>query len=399
MNDTYRLFGGCELAGDTVSGDFTMMTRRGWSSQDLVGRVLAGKVLSAFVLATLSAAGVAWSGQAFGQAAGRLVAPNGKTMSGTILGTSPTDVEIEDENGDLKRVPLDKIAEVQFSDEPPKLASARSFLARGRPGDALGELESVLESELEGIPAIVLSEMEFAKAAAAGQLAVESGDGIPVAEAAVAGFLSKHPRSHHFFEMQQLLGDLRLKAGNYAAAMQAFDTLSKGPSAFKIQASSGKGQILVKQDKFADAVREYDAALAIAASDDASLARKREAALGKAQALSRLGRHDDALALAKATINEADPEDRRLLSRAYATLGGLYRATGGKDQDALIAYLTVDLVYNSAPESHAEALYYLSQLWGKAREDERARQSGQMLRDAYPQSGWAKKLAAGGKSS
>ena len=56
---------------------------------------------------------------ACGQAPGRLVAPNGKSLSGTILGTSPTDVEIENEDGDLKRVPLDKIVELQFSDEPP----------------------------------------------------------------------------------------------------------------------------------------------------------------------------------------------------------------------------------------------------------------------------------------
>jgi tetratricopeptide (TPR) repeat protein len=336
---------------------------------------------------------------ALAQAPGRLVAPNGKSLSGTILGTSPTDVEIENEDGDLKRVPLDKIAEVIFSDEPPKLASARSFLMRGRPADALGELESVQPSELEGVSPLVLAEMEYAKAAASGQMAVESGDGVSAAVATVDGFLSKHPRSHHFFEMQQLLGELRAKAGDYAAAMQAFDTLAKGPASFKIQALNGKGRIRVEQGTFADAVRDYDAALAISAGDEASLGRKREAALGKARALSRLGNHADAIKLAKATIDAADPEDRSLLSRAYVVLGGLYRAMDGKDQDALIAYLTVDLVYNTVPDSHAEALFYLNALWGKAREEQRSRQCGQILRDAYPQSGWAKKLASGGKTS
>lgn len=372
-----------------------MMTTSWLFSRNGHRRFTIATILAGIVLAF----GMVRPGMVFGQAPGRLVAPNGKSLSGTILGTSPTDVEIEDEDGDLKRVPLDKIVEVQFSDEPAKLASARSFLMRGRSGDALGELESVLESELEGVPALVLAEMEFAKAAAAGQMAVESGDGVPAADTMVTGFLTKHPRSHHFFEMQQLLGDLRGKAGNYPAAMQAFDALSKGPVAFKIQASNGKGQVLVNEGKFAEAVREYDAALAVSAGDEVSLMRKREAALGKARALSRLGKHADAIKLAKATIDEADPEDRSLLSRAYVVLGSLYRAMEGKDQDALIAYLTVDLVYNTVPESHAEALYYLSELWGKAREEQRSRQSGQILRDAYPQSGWAKKLAAGGKTS
>ena len=353
---------------------------------------------AAVLTAILIAFGVG-STPAVGQAAGKLIAPNGKSLSGTILGTSPTDVEIENEDGDLRRVPLDKIAEVVFSDEPAKLASARSFLMRGRPADALGELETVQASELEGVPALVVAEMEFAKAAAMGQIAVESGEGVAAADAAVADFLSKNARSHHFFEMQQLLGELRAKAGDYAAALQAFETMAKGPGAFKIQASTGKGQILVEQGKFADAVREYDAALAVTAGDEASLNRKREAALGKARALSRLGKHDDAIKLAKATIDGADPEDRNLLSRAFVVLGGLYRATGGKDQDALISYLTVDLVYNTVPDSHAEALYYLSELWGKAREDQRSRQCGQILRDAYPQSGWTKKLAGGGKTS
>jgi hypothetical protein len=183
-------------AGALMMTTSWLFSRRG-RKRFTIATILTGIVL---------AFGVVRPGMVFGQAPGRLVAPNGKSLLGTILGTSPTDVEIEDEDGDLKRVPLDKIVEVQFSDEPAKLASARSFLMRGRSGDALGELESVLESELEGVPALVLAEMEFAKAAAAGQMAVESGDGVPAADAMVTGFLTKHPRSHHFFEMQQLLG-------------------------------------------------------------------------------------------------------------------------------------------------------------------------------------------------
>ena len=376
-------------------GVLTMMTWNWRSSRRVSGRLWKASTLSAILLGVV----MACPNPAFGQAPGRLVAPNGKTLSCTIIGTSPTEVEIETEEGDSKRVPLEKIAEVQFSDEPPKLTSARSFLMQGRAEDALGELQSVVKTELEGVPALVLAEMDFVKAAATGRGAVESGDDLPAADTTVAGFLSKYPRSHHFFEMQQLLGELRVKAGNFEGAAQALDALSKGPSAFKIQASNGKGQVFIAQGKFADAVREFDAALAVNAGDEASLSRKREAALGKARALSQLGKHDDAIKLAKATINEADPEDRNLLSRAYVVLGGLYRAMEGKDQDALIAYLTVDLVYNSVPESHAESLYYLSQLWSKAREEQRARQSGQLLRDAYPQSGWAKKLAGAGASS
>lgn len=335
----------------------------------------------------------------FAQAPGRYIEQGGNSVSGIILATSPAGIEIEDENGDLKRVPLETITEIVFSDEPAKLTSARSFLKRGRPADALGELASVQPVELEGVPPLVVAEMEFAKAAAQGLMAVESGEGLSAAEGAISSFLSKHERSHHVFEMQHLLGQIYAKAGNRAAALQAFEKVSTGPKAFKIQALTGKGQILAEQGKLDEASREYDAALAISAGDEVSMTRKREAALGKALVLSQRGRHDEAIDLTKVTINGADPEDRSLLSRAYVVLGGLYRAMGGKDQDALIAYLTVDLVYNTLPDSHAEALFYLSDLWSKAREEERSRKCGQLLRETYPQSGWAKKLANGEKTS
>ena len=94
-----------------------------------------------------------------------------------------------------------------------------------------------------------------------------------------------------------------------------------------------------------------------------------------------------------------DPEDKSFLSRAYVVLGELYRAVQGREQEALVAYLTVDLVYNVAPESHAEALFYLSNLWAVARQEERSRQAGQILKEAYPQSEWAKKLTQKEKKS
>ena len=86
-----------------------------------------------------------------------------------------------------------------------------------------------------------------------------------------------------------------------------------------------------------------------------------------------------------------------MLSKAYAVLGDAYRAAG-KEQDALIAFLTVDLVYNTQPESHAEALFNLAQLWDKAQNPERARQAKQALEATYPDSSWTKKLAGGAAS-
>lgn len=351
-------------------------------------------MMVASIVIGLASGSIAW-----GQAAGTLVAPGGKSLSGTILGTSPNDVEIEDQAGDIKRVPIDRIQEVQFGDEPPALRSARTFFMGGRPAEAIDELSKIEPSELEGVAALVLAEVDFVKAAAAGRLAAQTGDGVAAAEKDVAGFLTKHARSHHVYEMQQVLADLRAKAGRFNDAEAAYAALAKGPAAFKVQAASGKAGLLFDQGKFAEAAREYDAALAIAATDDASLARKRLATLGKARSFARVDKQADAIALVTGLISQTDPEDREFLSRAYAALGAIYAGMKGKDQDALISYLTVDLVYNSVPECHAEALYQLTGLWKRVRQDQRANEAAQTLRDAYPQSQWTKTLAGAGKAS
>jgi TolA-binding protein len=104
------------------------------------------------------------------------------------------------------------------------------------------------------------------------------------------------------------------------------------------------------------------------------------------------GRHDAAVEAVFQIIDAANPEEKELLSRAYTVLGGTYRAMGGKEQDALIQFLMVDLVYNTLPETHAEALFNLAELWDNGGNPERAREARQNLKSAYPDSPWAAKL-------
>ena len=88
---------------------------------------------------------------------------------------------------------------------------------------------------------------------------------------------------------------------------------------------------------------------------------------------------------------DSDAASQRQLARAYALLG---RAclTDGRDQDALIAYLTVDLVHSGDPESHAEALFRLHDLWNRGRYPQRAGEARRRLEQTYPASAWAGRL-------
>ena len=347
-------------------------------------------------MAALVALGfAAWSGPLAAQSADRVLSTEG-TFTGKIVAVSAEGVELEERGGESRKIPIDQIRDVQFGGEPQSLRAARSMLTRGRAADAVEEVGKVEAAELDGAEQLVLDEVEFVKAAAAGRAALAAGADPKEAGRLVNEFLSKHPKSHHVYDLQQLLGDLLARAGKPDAALAAYATLAKGPAAFKVRSAAAKAGMLFDQQKFAEAIAEYDAALSVDAADDASAAQKRGAELGKARCLAQLGKNADAVTLVQGIIGRADPEEKDLLGRAYNVLGAAYRAAGDKDQDALIAYLTVDLVYNGSPDNHAEALAHLAELWEKAKNPERARETRKLLQDSYPTSPWAKKQTASG---
>lgn len=333
---------------------------------------------------------------AHGQSADRVLTTEG-TVTGKVVSVSANDVDVEDRGGETKKISIDKVREVQFGGEPQSLRSARSMLARGRAAEALEEVGKIEPEELDGAEPLLRDEVDFVKAATAGRAALASGADPKDAGRLVNEFLTKHPKSHHFYEMKELLGDLLARAGNASAALTVYSDIAKGPAALKVRAAAAKARMLFEQKKFDEALKEYEAALKIEAADDASAAQKRGAELGKARCLSQTGKNKDAIDLVQGIIKRADPEEKELLAQAYNVLGGAFRAAGDKDQDALIAFLTVDLVYNGSPDSHAEALYNLSELWDRAKNPERARETRKLLEESYPGSGWAKKPAAAGQ--
>ena len=285
--------------------------------------------LRSFVrMAALLAAAVAPT-LAHGQTADRVLTTEG-TFSGKVVAVSANDVDVEDRNGEAKKISIDKVREVQFGGEPQSLRTARSMLARGRAAEAIEELGKIEAEELDGAEQLLLDELEFVKAGAAGRAALVSG-GDPKAPAkVVADFIAKHPKSHHFYEMKELLGDLLARDGDASGALAAYSDVGKGPAALKVRAASAKARMLFDQQKFEDAMKEYDSAIKIDASDDASAAQKRAAELGKARCLSQLGKTDDAVKLVQGIIKQADPEEKDLLAAAYNVLGAAYRAEIGR---------------------------------------------------------------------
>lgn len=329
------------------------------------------------------------------RAADSVVLADGERIGGAIVNLAPDVVEIEGRDGTVNKITISGIREVLFDGEPESFASARTLLGRRDGAGALAELAKIDKADIDAADPQIRDEYEFLEAAATAQAAT-AADG-PVAAQGLQAFLTAKPRSHHRFAGHEILGDLFARLGKFAEATTAYAELDRGPPALRVRAATIKARLLLEQNKPAEALGAFEAALQITTepTDAASSLEKGDAELGIARCLARTGKAEDGITRTRATILAADPNDRVLLAKAFATLGECQRAAGGKDQDALISYLTVDLVYNGVPEPHAEALYNLVQLWDATKQPERARAARQALLAAYPQSPWAKKLGAG----
>jgi len=338
------------------------------------------------------AAGLAVPHSALGQAPDRVTLLGGSSVAGKVVSVSPAGIDIENSDGDTQKIAIETIREVQFAAEPQSLKNARSMLLRGRGADARDEVAKIETDELDGAEPLVIAEVDFVKAAAAGRAAVDGGADLPGAAKMVMAYLAKHAKSHHYFQMQELLGDIHARAGQADQAVAAYAQLDAGPPGMRVRAASAKAALLVAQGKADEAMAEYEAAIKLAGAEKANEPQKRAAELGKAKCLSLKGKQEEAIGMASQIIKSTNPEEKELLSRAYNVLGTAYRSMPGREQDALIQFLTVDLVYNTLPETHAEALFNLVELWEKGSNPERAREAQQSLKTAYPASPWAAKL-------
>jgi len=344
-------------------------------------------LLACLAIGCLSLAGTAW-----GQAADRVKLLSGASIAGKIIDVSPGGIDVESSDGTPQKVAIETVREVQFGGEPQSLRNARAMLLRGRAADARDLVGKIETDELDGAEPLVLAEVDFVKAAAAGQAMLDAGNDLTGAATMVADYLTKHPSSHHYFRMQELLGDLCARSGQPELAMAAYQRLVGGPPALQLRAALAKAAMLLAQGKTDDALSEYEAAIALAGNEKTSQTQKRSAEVGKARCLSLQGGHDAAIEMLKQIINDTNPEEKELLSRAYNVLGATYRAMDGREQDALIQFLMVDLVYNTLPETHAEALFNLAELWDKGSKPERAREARENLKAAYPASPWTSRL-------
>lgn len=323
--------------------------------------------------------------------------PRPPDLRGTIVDTTKDTITIETPANTIKKtwtVPTEDILEVFLDGEPEELRSARGMVAAG---DGTGALEQLAPGEdgdratqWEEASDAVRAERMFVKSAANAQIASRSGEHVEKALAGLREYLTKHPRSHHAAFMRELEGDLLARTGKPEDAIKAYMAIATDSPAWRVRSGRLQGSLQLDRAQWADARESLEKAIATESppGDFSASLEKRDARLLLVRCLARDGHATDAITLARQMLSDADPADGKGLAMIFVVLGEAQRAAGDRNKEALVSYLTVDLVHNGVPEAHAEALAGLVELWEKENHPERAREVRQTLEQTYPNSPW-----------
>ena len=287
-----------------------------------------------------------------------------------------------------KPIAVNQIRSVVFDGEPSELSQARISAANGNYQKALDALEKI------DIAAIrrdfIKQDIDFYKAFCAGKLAVSGNGEIVDAGRQLNSFVRANPKNFHYLSATELMGDLLMADGRFEPAQKQYAELAKAPwPDYKIRAAVAAGRTLQAQGKHAEAIAQFDSALSITDSGADAESQKLSATLAKAVSQAETGGVDQAVTSIESIIQSTDPQEKELHARAYNALGNCYEKAG-KTKDALLAFLHVDVLYNTVPEAHAEALAHMVPLWEAIGQQERARESREQLQERYAGTAWAK---------
>ena len=308
--------------------------------------------------------------------------------SGEVSEMTPQEVTLNKGQTGSHAVAVNQIKAVVFEGEPSELTQARVNAANGnfdKAQDALAKIDlgSVRRD-------FIKQDVEFFKAYCAAQLALGGKGEIGDAGRQLNTFVRTYPKNYHYYEAVQIMGELLMAGGRYENARKQYAEVAAAPwPDYKMRAAVAVGRTLQAQKNHAEAIKQFDAALAMADESADAQAQKLSATLGKAVSLAETGKADEAVGAIEKIIQDADPMDKELQARAHNALGSCYEKAG-RSKDALYAYLYVDVVHNTLPEAHAEALSHLVPLWQAVGQDERSREAKKLLQERYGGSRWAK---------
>ncbi len=336
-------------------------------------------------------------------AADQVVTRN-ETLFGTIESVSSESVQLlpRGSTSASREIGVSDVVMIQFSDEPQDLIEAKRRLVKNNFVGALEAIQQVDKDAIQGASVAVRGEYAYVRAVAAGHVAMGATEKISPALSSIKKVIDQFTRSIHYYDLLEVAGDLEQALGRYDEAASLYKKIAIGPPPMVVRAGRLQGDVLAAEGRYPEAIKEFEKVQSVDLVGGFVEQEKMMACLGQAESLLSLGRFSEAASIIRTMLSGSLPEDvpvsvtNVLLGNGYSLLGRAL-AEMEQDQDALIAYLTVDLVYGDAPETHAEALFHLFQLWNRGGYPRRAAEVRERLIKTYPQSTWAAELNSSAK--
>ena len=202
-----------------------------------------------------------------------------------------TRYEVTIDKGATGSVPLavNEIRMIVFEGEPAELTQARVNTGNGAFPKALGLLEKIAADQVKRD--FIKQDIEFYKAYCASRLALSGEGEITDAGKQLNLFVHNYPDNFHFLEASEMMGDLLMASGRFDFAEKQYAELAKAPwPVYKMKAAVSLGRSLQAQGKHAEAIQQFDAALAMSDEGPDAQNQKLSATLGKAVSLAEGGK-------------------------------------------------------------------------------------------------------------
>jgi tetratricopeptide (TPR) repeat protein len=338
-----------------------------------------------YMLLTIGISVIATSSDA--QDADKIYPISGTVATGRITESTRNNV-VAEVRGVKENFPSNEIQRIVYETEPAQLSRAKELVLGGQWEEALDSLKKVDSSSLSRDEA--KREFEYYVGLVQTQLALQ-GQGDPVAaETRLKNYVAGNTQSFHFYEAADVLGTLAASVGGHDRAAKYFAALASAPfPEYKLKAQYMMGTSQLSLGNAAEARKAFSEAVAASADNQEAKRFQKLSKLGLIRCETADKKTDDAIKGLRAMVSESDATDGLLFAQIYNALGEAHRQAG-QEEEALLAYLHTDLLFTSDPAQHAEALYYLSQLFGKT-DPQRAADAKARLQSQYSNSSWARK--------
>jgi len=301
-------------------------------------------------------------------------------VRGQIQSESPGEVVVKLGNNTTS-VPNDQIASIRYDGQPATLQLAETRETAGQLAEA-AELFKKAAGEAADKPYVRQLAL-YREASALADLALVEPNRTKDAKDRLLRFVQAFPSSRHIIPAREDLARLQLNTADFAGAEATIAELAKLPKAAD-RAGVLRAKVLAKQGRHDEAISELNRL--ITTFPDRSTG-QREARLAKAESLVGMKKYTEAEGLVRQVIAVAPAEDVAAQSAACNTLGDCLRADN-RPKEALLAYLHTDLLYSKDKQEHPRALFHIEKLFRLLKQDGRADEYAQRLRQEYPRSQW-----------